>query len=147
MRLLTFLALKSWFRASENVKWKSRSIVEFVSLTEWWAETISPAFCPFFSRLPYPCRPPVPLQNTRKAFWPLINVRLRAAKVRRSQILEYSVHCITLAKERKEGKRQPGSRFYTITRLWVVFSLSTLFFATVDWSRRRLRRGTKYELP
>ena len=31
--------------------------------------------------------------------------RLRAAKVRFSQILEYSVYCITLAKERKGGKR------------------------------------------
>ena len=43
--------------------------------------------------------------NTGKAFWPLINVRFRAAKIRFSQILEYSMHCITLAKERKEGKR------------------------------------------
>ena len=44
-------------------------------------------------------------RNTGKAFWPLINVRFRAAKIRFSQILEYSMHCITLAKERKEGKR------------------------------------------
>ena len=43
--------------------------------------------------------------NTGNALWPLINVRLTAAKVRFSQILEYSVHCITLAKERKEGRR------------------------------------------
>ena len=43
--------------------------------------------------------------NTGKAFWPLINVRFRAAKIRFSQILEYSMHCITLAKNRKEGKR------------------------------------------
>ena len=43
--------------------------------------------------------------NTWRAFWPLINVRFRAAKVRFSQILEYSIHCKTLAKERKEGKR------------------------------------------
>ena len=43
--------------------------------------------------------------NTGKAFWPLINVRFRAAKVRCSQILEYFMHCITLANERKEGKR------------------------------------------
>ena len=34
-------------------------------------------------------------------------VRFRVAKVRFSQILEYFMHCITLAKERKEGKR-PG---------------------------------------
>ena len=44
-------------------------------------------------------------RNNGKAFWPLINVRFRVAKVRFSQILEYSKHCITLAKERKEGKR------------------------------------------
>ena len=54
-----------------------------------------------------------------------------------SQILEFSVHCKTLAKERRKtvtlGSRS-GSRFYTITRLWVVFSLSTLYFKTVDWS-------------
>ena len=43
--------------------------------------------------------------NTWKAFWPLINDRFRAAKVRFSQILEYFMHCITLVKERKEGKR------------------------------------------
>ena len=43
--------------------------------------------------------------NTGKAFWPLINIRFRAAKVRFSQILEYSMHYITLATERKEGKR------------------------------------------
>ena len=29
----------------------------------------------------------------------------KVAKVRFNQISEYSVHCITLAKERKEGKR------------------------------------------
>ena len=34
--------------------------------------------------------------NTRKAFWPLINVRFRAAKIRFSQNLEYSMHFITL---------------------------------------------------
>ena len=42
--------------------------------------------------------------NTGKALWPLINVRLRAAKVRFSKILDYSVYCTTLAKERKEEK-------------------------------------------
>ena len=35
-------------------------------------------------------------------------VRFRVAKVRFSQILEYSMHCITLAKERKEGKGPGG---------------------------------------
>ena len=43
--------------------------------------------------------------NTGKALWPLLNVRLTIAKVIFGQILEYSVHCITLAKEKKEGKR------------------------------------------
>ena len=43
--------------------------------------------------------------NTGNTLWPLINVRLRVAKVRFSQILEYFVHCITLDKVRKEGKR------------------------------------------
>ena len=43
-------------------------------------------------------------EDTGKPLWPLINVRLKAAKVRFSKILEYSVHCITLAKESKEGK-------------------------------------------
>ena len=35
----------------------------------------------------------------------VVNVRLREAKVRFSHILEYPVHCITFAKERKKGKR------------------------------------------
>ena len=38
--------------------------------------------------------------NTGKALWPLLNVRLTIAKVIFGQILEYSVHCITLAKEK-----------------------------------------------
>ena len=67
--------------------------------------------------------------KTRKALWTLIDVRLKAAKVRFSQFLEYSDHCITSAKERREGKRY----LYTSTRLLVVFSLSwTLYFTTVD---------------
>ena len=56
--------------------------------------------------------------NTGKAFWPLINVRFRAAKVRFSQILEYVMRCITLAKDSllSEGKKRRktvtlGSRF------------------------------------
>ena len=35
----------------------------------------------------------------------LMNLSLSAAKMRFSQIFEYSMHLITLAKERKEGKR------------------------------------------
>ena len=31
-------------------------------------------------------------------------IQIKAAKVRFSQILEYLMHCITLANERKEGK-------------------------------------------
>ena len=48
--------------------------------------------------------------NTGKAFWPLINVRFRAAKIRFSQILEYSMHCITLGKKRRK-RVTLGSRF------------------------------------
>ena len=68
--------------------------------------------------------------NTGKAWWPLINARLGAAKVRLSQTLEYSVHCITLEKERKVTL---VSRFYTTSSLWVVFSLWTLYFKTANW--------------
>ena len=53
LRFLTFLALKFWFRASENVKWKSRNVVEFVSLTGWWAVTINESL-PFGISLPLP---------------------------------------------------------------------------------------------
>ena len=66
--------------------------------------------------------------NTGKAFCPLINVRFRAADVTFSQILEYSMHCITLAKERIKGKRQLKGH------VLVVFSLSTLYFRTVSQS-------------
>ena len=45
-------------------------------------------------------------KNTGKALWPLTNVRLRAAKVRFRQILEYSTLSITLAKERKELRKR-----------------------------------------
>ena len=34
-----------------------------------------------------------------------MNVRFRAAKIGFNQILEYSMHFITLKKERKEGKQ------------------------------------------
>ena len=48
----------------------------------------------------------------------VVNVRLRAAKVRFSQILEHQVHCITFAKERKKKKKVTlGSCFYTTTTL------------------------------
>ena len=43
--------------------------------------------------------------NTGKALWPLLNVRLRAAKVRCCQILEYSVNCITFSKGKKRRKK------------------------------------------
>ena len=66
--------------------------------------------------------------NTGKAFWLLINVWFWAAKVRFSQILDCSIHCITLATERKEGKR------WLQGHVLVLFSLSTLYFKTVDWS-------------
>ena len=38
-----------------------------------------------------------------------MNVGLKVAKVRFSQVLQYSLYCITLAKERKEGN--PGVTF------------------------------------
>ena len=50
--------------------------------------------------------------------------------------LEYYVYCITLVKERKKREKVTlASRFYTTTSLWVLFSLWTLFFTAVDWSR------------
>ena len=61
--------------------------------------------------------------NTGKALWPLINVRLGAEKVRFSQILEYSVHCINLSEGKKRRKKvNLGSRVYTIPSLWVVLA-------------------------
>ena len=66
--------------------------------------------------------------------------RLRAVKVRFTQsdfrILR-ALHNLSEGKKRRKkvtlGSRS-GSRFYTITSLQVVFSLSTLYFKTVDWS-------------
>ena len=63
--------------------------------------------------------------NTGKALWPLLNVRLTIAKVIFGQILEYSVHCITLARKTVTL----GLRY-----VFVLFSLSTLYFTTVDLS-------------
>ena len=60
LRFLTFLALKFWFRASENVKWKSRNVVGFVSLTGWWAVTINESL-PFGISLPLPAIIEIPL--------------------------------------------------------------------------------------
>ena len=68
--------------------------------------------------------------NTGKALWPLLNVRLTIAKAIFGQILEYSLHCITLAKEKKRRRTVTlGLRY-----VFVLFSLSTLYFTTVDWS-------------
>ena len=68
--------------------------------------------------------------NTCKALWPLLNVRLTIAKVIFGQILEYSLHCITLAKEKKRRRTVTlGLRY-----VFVLFSLSTLYFTTFDWS-------------
>ena len=50
--------------------------------------------------------------NTGKALWPLLNVRLTIAKVIFGQILEYSLHCITLAKEKK--KKENGNSRVTL---------------------------------
>ena len=71
-----------------------------------------------------------PAWNTGKALWPPLNVRLTIAKVIFGQILEYSLHCIILAKEKKRRKTVTlGLRY-----VFVLFSLSTLYFTTVDWS-------------
>ena len=60
LRFLTFLVLKFWFRALENVKWKSRNFVGFVSLTGWWAVTINESL-PFGISLPLPAIIEIPL--------------------------------------------------------------------------------------
>ena len=78
--------------------------------------------------------------NFQKPSWPLINVRLGAAKVRFTQsdfrILRV-LHNLSEGKKRRKKVTLgsgSGSRFYTITSLSVVFNLSTLYLKTVDWS-------------
>ena len=73
--------------------------------------------------------------NTGNALWPLINVRLTAAKVRFSQDFRIlcALHNLSEGKKRRK-KVTLGSWFYAAMSLWVVFSLSTLYFKTVDWS-------------
>ena len=64
-----------------------------------------------------------------------INVRLRAVKVRFAKsnfrILR-ALHNFSEGKKRRK-KVTRGSRFYAITSLWVVFSLTTLYFKAVAW--------------
>ena len=55
-----------------------------------------------------------------ESFMTSINIRLRVAKLRFNQILEYSVHCITLAKERKEGKNNYRIMFLQYHELCLV---------------------------
>ena len=95
-----------------------------------------------------------------------INVRLRVVKVRFTQsdfrILR-ALHNFSEGKKKRK-KVTRGSRFYTITSLWVVFSLTTPYFKTVawlvtyhvnktmekyccSWLSRHLKGGTEYELP
>ena len=45
----------------------------------------------------------------------------------------HALHNLSEGKKRKEMVTL-GSHFYTTTSLGVVFSLSTLYFKTVDWS-------------
>ena len=78
--------------------------------------------------------------NFEKPSWPLINVRLGAAKVRFTlsdfRILRV-LHNLCEGKKRRKKVTLgsgSGSRFYTITSLSVVFNLSTLYLKTVDWS-------------
>ena len=68
----------------------------------------------------------------------LIHVRLRTAKVTFSQILEYMI-VLSVLYNLSEGKKRRkkvnlGSHFYTVTSVWLLFSLSTLYFKTVHWS-------------
>ena len=68
----------------------------------------------------------------------LIHVRLRTAKVTFSQISEYII-VLSVLYNLSEGKRRRkkvnlGSHFYTITSVWLLLSLSTLYFKTVHWS-------------
>ena len=89
---------------------------------------------------PWPTGYPIITQsawNFEKPSWPLINVRLTAAKVRFTQsdfrILR-ALHNLSEGKKRRKKVTlgsSSGSRFYT--SLWVVFSLSTLYLKTVDW--------------
>ena len=63
--------------------------------------------------------------NTGKVLWPLImESDFRIVRV---------LHNFSKGKKRRK-KVTLGSYFYTTTSLWVVFSLSTLFLKTVDWS-------------
>ena len=48
----------------------------------------------------------------------VVYVRLREAKVRFSHILDYPVHCITFAKERKKGKRQLWDPVFLLPRAY-----------------------------
>ena len=76
----------------------------------------------------------------KKPSWALINVSLRAAKVRFTHS-DFRILCAlhNLSERKKRRKKvtlgsRSGSRFFTITSLWVMFSLSTLYLKTVDWS-------------
>ena len=108
--------------------------------------TLSQSRCTFqiLESWPWPQGNPIITRsawNFKKPSWPLINVSLRAAKVRFTQsdfrILR-ALHNLSEGKKRTKkvtlGSRS-GSRFYTTTSLWVVymFSLSILYFKTVDW--------------
>ena len=107
--------------------------------------TLSQSRCTFqiLESWPWPQGNPIITRsawNFEKPSWPLINVSLRAAKVRFTQsdfrILR-ALHNLSEGKKRRKtvtlGSRS-GSRFFTITSLWVMFSLSTLHLKTVEWS-------------
>ena len=103
--------------------------------------TLSQSRCTFqiLESWPWPQGNPIITRSAidfEKPWWPLINVRLRATKVRFTQsdfrILR-ALHNLSEGKKRRKTVTL-GSRFFTITSLWVMFSLSTLYFKTVDWS-------------
>ena len=81
----------------------------------------------------------------------LIHVRLRTAKVTFSQILEYII-VLSVLYNLSEGKRRRkkvnlGSHFYTITSVWLFFSLSTLYFKTVYWSHTMIKQWERNVVP
>ena len=107
--------------------------------------TLSQSCCTFqiLESWPWPQGNPIITRsawNFKKPSWPLINVSLRAAKVRFTQS-DFRILCAlhNLSERKKRRKKvtlgsRSGSRFFTITSLWVMFSLSTLYLKTVDWS-------------
>ena len=91
-RICQLFSITIWTRSTEN-NIPFRSLAKHIVPSKFWKIDLERRLGnPIITRSVW---------NTGKAWRPLINVRFGAAKVRLSQIWEYSVHCITLAKERK----------------------------------------------